>query len=233
MIQHYRLPLRRDVPTFFIHTDSRYDFDGEERIDLILSPAFYWCKKASLAIKHLSAAKKIAQSVFDGNIPEGEYKYIVRRTIEPGEFLFFAYDEEAILEQLNALEIPLGRVQGIYFAQTEFEAIQEPLRVNDALCMIQAEGIVTLVPSRFIPQSRLLNLEHHRLSKHKIPIRTYNAMGIRPRSLYAGIAVAGTLRDLPGRILLLRRNGRCPGSPGTRHAEKSGPPDHDVSTGEH
>lgn len=193
MILRYRLPLKREVPTFFIHTDSRYDFDAEERINLILSPAFYWCKKESLAVKNVYAAKKIAQSVFDGNIPDGDYKYLVRRLPAPGEFLFFAYDEERILEQLNALEIPMGKVQGIYFAQTEFEAMDEPLRITDTLCLIQAEGIVTLMPSRFVPQSRPMSLEYHRLSRFKIPIRTYNAMGIRPKSLYSGIGVAGLL----------------------------------------
>jgi hypothetical protein len=157
---------------------------GDEAFDLILSPSFYWCKKERVGVKSTASAKKIAQSVFDGNIPAGDYKYFVRKTAEPGEFLFFAYDEDAVVDRLTRLELPLNRIRTIYFAQSEFAALETPLQVTPEAALILIDGIVSLMPVQFLSESEPLDLSAFRPSGEKVPIRTYNSMGFKASRVY-------------------------------------------------
>lgn len=184
MLGKFTISLKKEIPTVLIHADSHYEFGSEERFNLILSPAFYWCKKERVGVKNLSSAKKIARSVFDANIPEGEYKYLVQKTEKTGEYLFFAYDEDAIVEKLKQAGVPLGRIAGIYFAQNEFAALEAPLRLSDKAALILTEGIVSVIPSLFASGAVAADMRAITLSRHKITIRTYDSLGIKASKAY-------------------------------------------------
>jgi hypothetical protein len=168
----------------FVHTDTPFDLEGEEQLDLILSPAFYWCKKERVGVKSASNAKKIAHSVFDGNIPEGDYRYFVRKTDEAGVFLFFAYDEDNIVERLTKLDIPLTRVHSIRFAQSEFAGEETPLEVSEKTVLLVTDGIVSVMPRHFVTEARPMVLDSHKLSRQKINIRTYNPLGVKASRIH-------------------------------------------------
>lgn len=184
MLKKFQLTFQKPTRTIFVHTDAPYDIEGEEALDLILSPAFYWCKKERVGVKNNRAAKKIARSVFDGTIPAGEYKYFVTKTEEPGEFLFFAYDEDHIVEQLTRLEIPLARIHSIRFAQSEFADLQNALKVTEKTALILTDGIVSVMPIRFLEETEKMDLSALKLSRHKINIRTYNSMGFKAARIH-------------------------------------------------
>jgi len=181
---------QKELRTIFIHDHWADPTDGEEKFDLILSPAFYWCKKERVGVKSAASAKKIAQSVFDGNIPEGDYKYFVRKNGEAGEFLFFAYDEDAVVEELTRLEIPLNRIHAIYFAQSEFGAIGTPLQATPESALIVTDGIVSLIPVRFLTETEPLDMTAFRPSRDKVPIRTYNSLGFKASKVYTMTAAS-------------------------------------------
>lgn len=184
MLEKFHLTFQKPTRTIFVHTDATYNIQGEEALDLILSPAFYWCKKERVGVKSGTAAKKIAHSVFDGTIPAGEYKYFVHKTEETGEFLFFAYDEDRIVEQLTQLEIPLARIHSIRFAQSEFTDLQTPLKATEKAALILTDGIVSIMPIRFLGETETMDLGALRLSRHKINIRTYNSLGFKAARIH-------------------------------------------------
>ena len=150
---HLDLTFKKPARTVFVHTDRPVDaFPGEEQLDLILSPAFYWCKKERVGLKGVREAGKIAQSVFDGTIPEGEYRYFVQKTGEAGVFLFFAYDEESIVQRLEQLNIPLPRVRSVRFAQSEFSDETSALEISEKSVLVVTDGIVSC-PGVLSPKS--------------------------------------------------------------------------------
>lgn len=178
------LTFKKPARTVFVHTDAPYAIEGEEQLDLILSPAFYWCKKERVGVKNSASARKIAQSVFDGNIPGGEYRYFVHKTDEPGVFLFFAYDEDRIVERLRELNIPLPRVRSVRFAQSEFAEEGIPLAVSEKTVLLVTDGIVSVMPRHFVTEAEPMELENRRLSRRKINIRTYNSLGFKASRIH-------------------------------------------------
>ncbi len=186
---HLDLTFKKPAHTVFVHTETPYDVPGEEQLDLILSPAFYWCKKERVGVKSAHSARKIAQSVFDGNIPEGDYRYFVRKTDEAGVFLFFAYDEDRIVERLEALHIPLPRVRSVRFAQSEFSDENTPLAISGKTALLVTDGIVSVMPRGFLNDVQPMDLAQRRLSRHTVAIRTYNSLGFKASRIYTASAV--------------------------------------------
>jgi len=62
---------------FFITKNFGKKIDAKS--DIILSPEFYWVKKVSLNVKFTNEVKKMAPSIFEGILPNGEFEYRVFR----------------------------------------------------------------------------------------------------------------------------------------------------------
>lgn len=187
-----RLFFPKEQKIIFVHTDEIFDI-REKKINLILSPAFYWCKKEKLGLKSIYNAKKIAHSFFEANIPQGEYRYLVRKTKEEGEFLFFAYDEALIIKKLSNLGIPSNKINNIYFAQTEFENIEAPLKISSDSALVVINSIVSVLPVAFTNDAQELDIKNIKLSKKKVTVRNYNSLGVKPLKIYSLSAVAALL----------------------------------------
>jgi len=189
VLKNISFNLSKEPETLFVHTDGEYTI-GEKKVNLILSPAFYWCRREKVGVKNARSAKKIAHSVFESNIPAGEYKYIARKTKKEGEFLFFAYDEEKILKKLLELGINSNKINNTYFAQTEFDNIETPLKITERSALIVADSIVSVIPAEFAGEMTELDFNSIRLSKKRVGIRRYNSLGIKASKIYTLSAVA-------------------------------------------
>ena len=62
--------------------------------NVILSPELYWVKKVTLPVKKVSAAKKLAESIFEGGLPAGDYAYEVSKSDD--KFIIVAYDKDNV-----------------------------------------------------------------------------------------------------------------------------------------
>ena len=143
--------MKKNSDIIFIHTNNAYDL-GNGRYNIILSPAFYWIKKENVGVGSIFSAKKIASAVFEGEIPENEYKYFAKKTSQKGEYYFFAYNEKEILNKLKTLGVEIRNIKAIYFAQNEFEDIANPISINKKTAIIQKDGIISLAPANFIKE---------------------------------------------------------------------------------
>lgn len=132
-------------PVVFVHTDTNLSAVSE-KTNLILSPAYYWCKKEDLEISSLRKAKKLAHSIFFGQLPEGDFAY--KATKIEGEFFFFAYDKDKILNDLLSQGIKKELIGNIYFAQNECTS-DKVCKISDRFALIHQDTMVSVMPLQY------------------------------------------------------------------------------------
>ena len=120
---------------------------------LILSTPFYWVKKEQLPVKKVNEAKKLLPAIFDGSLPEGNYKYVAEYAQESGWFYIYAYDEEKIAQELESLGINLTQVKKIFFIQSFAKLIEKPVNLGNGYSLVNDNGIVCKLPSELIEDS--------------------------------------------------------------------------------
>ncbi len=161
----------------------------EERVVLILSPQFYWVKKESLPVKRVYEAKKLAPSVFDGFLPEGNYSYIVYKDGE--DFILIAYDKEDILKNLQELGIDIADIEEIRFAQTELGFIESCIEIDERSALANINGIIVQLPRKCAePSSNIYDLlSSIELSKYKVKLSVEDMIDIKSFIPYAAVFV--------------------------------------------
>ncbi len=142
----------------------------EDKINIILTPSFYWVKRAYLEVRFAYSALKYAPSIFEGMLPEGDYSYYVVKTKK--EYIFFAYDPDEIISSLNEKGILATQINGIYFAQNEMSNISAPVECNEMDALVLHKDTIIQVKKYLIDET---NLRHdldeiRHLSKHKITL---------------------------------------------------------------
>ncbi len=138
--------LKRDVDLKILEKSVKLRVD--KKSDLILSPSFYWFKRANLPLKYLFQAKKYVDSVFDNTLPNGEFEYFVYKK-DDGEFWFFAYEPSKIVEHIIDSGVDINLIENFHFAQIEFDGISEAVSVSEELALINLDGVISLIPSQF------------------------------------------------------------------------------------
>lgn len=160
-----------------------------EKVNLVLSPAFYWFKKEQLPVQSVAKAKQLAPSLFDGTVPEGSYSYTAIKQ-EDG-FWLFAYDDAMIAQHLAQMGIKSAQIAGIYFAQTECCDLQEPLLLEDGSVLLQRSGVVSVVDQRYCDATLTCKayFATRQLSKHTVPVSFFRSNLLEEKYLYRLMAL--------------------------------------------
>ncbi len=137
---------------------------------LILSPMFYWVKKVDLPVKKVSAAKKLAESVYEGSLPKGEFEYEVSKYGD--EFIIIAYDKEKIANEISQKFIKNAKVSAVYFAQNEFTDLKECCGIDRVSSLVNLDGLIMQVPRMCTESKKEVNehLKEKKLSNKKITL---------------------------------------------------------------
>ncbi len=128
---------------FFLHKHADVQKDG--LYDVILSPQFYWVKRVSLPVKRVSEAKKLAESVFEGTLPEGEYSYEVIGAGE-GEFILIAYNRDEISEEIQRFFTDSAKIHSVRFAQYECSGLSECCSIDSESSLVNLNGLLMQIP---------------------------------------------------------------------------------------
>lgn len=136
---------RNKKKVIYLSKDTK--INKNEKVDIILSPIFYWVKKEKISLKKERDAQKVASSIFDGEFDNfEEFKYLAIKYSDE-EYIFIAYNPKEILEKLESdfgiKEINIGN---IYTAQSEFYNIEYPLSVSRKQMVVGIDGIVSEIP---------------------------------------------------------------------------------------
>ena len=167
---------------YFVTKHSKIDKRG--KFTLILSPEFYWVKRENLPVKRVYEAKKLAPSIFDGFLPNGNYSYIVYKDKEA--YILIAYDKEQILEDLSKIVEDIEDIEEVRFTQTEFEPKEDCVEVDNQSSLVWIDGVAVFVPRLCADEGRniLDLLKEVKLSKYKVKISQKDLIDAKSLVLY-------------------------------------------------
>ena len=131
---------------------------AQDYTNLILSSTFYWVRREQLPVKRVHEAKKLLPAIFDGILPDGNYKYMAEPAEESGWFYIYAYDEEKISEYLESLGIDITKIRRFYFIQSFVKLIEEPIDIGNGYSIVNDNGIICRLPSNLVENS--IPLDH-------------------------------------------------------------------------
>ena len=114
-------------------------------VNIMLTPQFYTLKKEELPLKYLYQAKNIAPSLFDGFLEDAhKYDYLVYR--EENEWIFIAYDLEAISDFLISKGIKPEQIGKIFFAQQASSSFTAPVLLGEREALVSLDNTVVVIP---------------------------------------------------------------------------------------
>lgn len=160
----------RPVQTVFIDTHTP-PVESDATMDVILSPAYYWVKRQKLPVRYLREARKLLPSIFEDMLPEGSFSYEVYK--QDDHFMLFAYSDKTILDLLHDKGVKPSQIRNIYLAQSEFDALETPLRIDGQTILAVRDGIVVKLPAAFSPESVPMDLSGHKGSPHAVTVTRY------------------------------------------------------------
>ena len=145
------------------------------KIDIILSPEFYWVRIFEIPVKTLSQAKAVLPTLFEDLIPEiTELSYQILK-LDENKYLCFAYSNQKIYESLKNSGVNLSLINGIYFAQNECKEFNQ-FKVNGKGFLYTQDNILVKVPTEIINDKTDLNefINKINLSSNKVEIKLYS-----------------------------------------------------------
>ncbi|MEN4053654.1 hypothetical protein [Sulfurimonas indica] len=174
---------KTQATALFLDVKSNYSLDADKQYAIILSPALYWVKRVSLPVKHIRDAKKLAPSVFEETLPQGNYSYDAQKEAE-GVFLLFAYEDKKILDLLLEKNIANNSVRSISFAQ-EILDDDEKYQLDNERVIVKKEGIVTILPAAWFEGLQALDMASLNMPKKSIKLEQFGHI-VETKTLYMG-----------------------------------------------
>jgi len=145
---------------------------SESKINLILSPEFYWVRIFTIPVSMAKSAVKVLPSLFEDVLPNKHHDYYAIK-IENHKFICFAYDNNEILTYIKKSGLNLTQINSVRFAQTEMKEY-ESFTIENTGYVYDSELLVK------IPQAYLVDtvdLDHKlsgiSLTSNKINIKFY------------------------------------------------------------
>lgn len=157
----------------FLSTNSRV-FENS-KVDIILSPEFYWVRIFEIPVKNIFQAKQIIPTLFEDLIDENEDLSYQVIKLEENKYLCFAYINQKIFEAIKESGLNLSLVNRVYFAQNECKEFSQ-FFIDGKSFLYTNDGILVKVPNEVITKSLDLKevINSINLSSNRIDIKLYN-----------------------------------------------------------
>ena len=146
-----------------------------KKVDIIVSPEFYWVRKFEIPVKSETQARHVLPTLFEDIIEDiSNLSYQVIK-LEENQFLCFAYNNKKIYDAIKKSNIPTSLINSIYFAQNECKSFHT-FEVDEQKYMYTSEGILVKVPYSLLPDVLSLNkvINSIKLSSNKLQIKLYS-----------------------------------------------------------
>ncbi len=159
------------------------------KVDIILSPEFYWVRIFDIPVKNISQARDVLPTLFEDVVNSvNELSYQVQK-LEENKYLCFAYCNKKIYEAIKDSGINLSFVNSVYFAQNECKDFKQ-FMVDDKSFLYTEDGILVKVPNDLLLEKLDLNeyINSINLSSNKVDIKLYNNI-LSTKQIYFIISV--------------------------------------------
>lgn len=164
------------------------------KIDIIVSPEFYWVRKFEIPVKTEAQARHVLPTLFEDIVQEfSSLAYQVIK-LEENQFLCFAYNNKKIYEAIKKSNIPTSNISSIYFAQNECKNFKA-FYIDELVFMYTDENILVKVPNNIqveeaIPLRRVVG--NIKPSSYKLQVKFYNDV-ISSKFYYTLFTIFGIL----------------------------------------
>ncbi len=167
-----------------LYLSSKTAIQESGNFDVILSPQFYWVKRVSLPVSNQRGAKRLAQSIYEGSLPEGEFSYEVSK--DGDEFIIIAYDKNSISSMISEKFTKNAKVSGIYFAQNEFSNLVGCCGIDEENSLVNINSLIMQVPRVCTESKKEISffLEKIKLSKNKITLDSFESSVMSLKEFY-------------------------------------------------
>jgi hypothetical protein len=182
------LKFKQKTQTVFLDKNSRVTLLDDTKYHIILSPTLYWIKREKLPLKYLHEVKKIAPTLFEEILPEGDYSYSIYK--EDEYFVLFAYEDKKILSLLAEKGILLADIATISFAQSAFTQLQKPVAISSETILVKKDDIVVVLPAEWYEDVEALQNIELKPSKHTIKLEQFSHI-VDKKTLYKLGAILG------------------------------------------
>jgi len=157
----------------FLCKDTK--INAVEKIDIILSPEFYWVRLFDIPVKTVSQARHVLPTLFEDileNVKELSYQVVKQKD---DKFLCFAYENKKIFEAIKDSGVNLSLVNAVYFGQNECINIPQFINNGKAFSYTQ-DGILVKIPNALLSEEVKLEdkINSISLSSNKVDIKLYN-----------------------------------------------------------
>ncbi len=113
------LLLNKNIQKYFLTKNTKITCD--EKVDLVLSPQFYWIRIFNIPVSNCTQALKLMNNLFEDILPLNEsFSYHIIK-LEDKKFLCFAFNNDTILKYIKLSTLTLSQVNTVYFAQTQMK----------------------------------------------------------------------------------------------------------------
>ncbi|MDR2152471.1 MAG: hypothetical protein LBO72_06595 [Helicobacteraceae bacterium] len=139
------------IPLVLAHPDLKF-FNLQSKVNVALSPAYYWYKRSEAPFKSRRLAKRFAASLFFGWIPEGSYRYFAFR--EDNGWGFIACDLAATTQKLIEQGLDSMQISRIYFAQNALNPADQPIALSESAALSFVDGAWVALPAKFAADAK-------------------------------------------------------------------------------
>ena len=172
----------------FLCSDTKIEVSY--KVDIILSPEFYWVRIFNIPVKNITQARHVFPTLFEDildNVSDLSYQAI---KLDENKYLCFAYINKKIYEAIKNSGINLSLVNSVYFAQNECKEFRQ-FMVEDKSFLYTDDDILVKVPNGILNENINLNenLHHLNLSNNKVDIKLYNNF-LSSKQIYLILAVS-------------------------------------------
>lgn len=169
---------------------SNTKIEVSHKVDIILSPEFYWVRIFNIPVKNITQARHVFPTLFEDildNVSDLSYQAI---KLDENKYLCFAYINKKIYEAIKNSGINLSLVNSVYFAQNECKEFRQ-FMVEDKSFLYTDDDILVKVPNGILNENINLNenLHHLNLSNNKVDIKLYNNF-LSSKQIYLILAVS-------------------------------------------
>lgn len=145
------------------------------KVDIIVSPEFYWVRKFEIPVKTETQARHLLPTLFEDIVNEKQVLTYQVIKLEDNQFLCFAYNNKKIYDAIKDSDIPISNIQAFYFAQNECKSFRT-FETNNQKFMYTSEDILVKVPNNLIEDTINFDrvIDKIKPSNHKMQIKLYN-----------------------------------------------------------
>jgi len=179
----------KKLKRIFLTKKTKVDF--KNKVDLVLSPEFYWVRKFEIPVKNEKEALKVLPTLYEDILPDEDFEYYCLKTDE-SKFICFAYNNNTILEHIKNSGLQLSQIRTVYFAQFQMESY-ESFEIDENAYVYEKDILIKIPKNMILDIESLSNeLEGSQFNNHKINMKFYSNV-INSKYIYSLVILLGLL----------------------------------------